>query len=440
MQLDKLIVNAEVYIDGNLKSQNIGIRQGKIAFLGMGEPEHKEKIDCKGLSVFPGFIDSQVHFREPGLTHKEDIEYGSRGAAKGGIVAFFEMPNTKPPTVDKKSFEEKINIGLKNSFTDFAFYVGATKENINQLDELRKIRGCCGVKIFMGSSTGNLLLSEDSEIEKVLSKAHCPIAVHSEDEDLLEKRKSEMKLNDVKQHPIWRNEEVAMSSTKRLIGLAKKTNKKVHVLHITTKEEADYLSRFKQYCTLEFTPQHLSLSAPEAYNRLGSFAQMNPPIRDKSHTEALWKALKNNVPDVIGSDHAPHTKEEKANVYPKSPSGMPGVQTLVPVMLTHVLNGKMELEQFVDMTTKNVARVFGLEDLGEIAVGKRASLSFIDMNTERKITDSWMENKSGWTPFSGFTAKAWPIHTMVGGEFSLFNEKLVKNYSCEQVRFKHNRV
>lgn len=438
MKHNILLENAEVFYNNKLQKLNIGIRDGKFSYIGSSKPDATENINCSGLSILPGIIDSQVHFREPGLCHKEDIEYGSRGAAKGGVVAFFEMPNTKPPTVDEKTFQEKLRIGELRSYTDYAFYAGATKENIHNLDNLRKIPGCSGIKIFMGSSTGSLLLSEDEEIEKVLKKVNSPIAVHSEDEDFLEERKPILEeIKGVKAHPIWRSEEVALRSTKRILSLCQKWNKKVHLLHITTKAEAELLGRYKNYCTVEFTPQHLSLSAPEAYDQLGTFAQMNPPIRSREHTNALWKALAEGVADVFGSDHAPHTKLEKANEYPKSPSGMPGVQTLPAVLLTHVLNGKLPLEQFVKMTSSNVAKVFGLKDLGEIELGKRASLSFFDFKAKRRITHEWMENKSGWTPFHNFNAKAWPIHTMVGGQFALRDEHLQK-INSKPVTFEHN--
>lgn len=436
--LTYLFVDADVYFEGKLQKLNLGISGSKISYIGYEKPEAKEEISMRGLSIFPGFIDSQVHFREPGLTHKEDIEHGSRGAALGGITGFFEMPNTKPPTISKETIQEKLNIADRVSFTNYAFYVGATKENITELDEVRKMPGVCGVKIFMGSSTGSLLLSEDSEIEKVMARVSCPIAVHSEDEDMLVERKHIAEdAKSVFAHPKWRSSEVAMSSTKRLISLAEKTNKKIHILHITTSDEIEYLRNKKHLCSFELTPQHLSLSAPDAYEKLGSFAQMNPPIREQSHTKALWKAVEEKTFDVFGSDHAPHTKEEKKKAYPESPSGMPGVQTMMPVLLTHVIDGKLDLETMVDAVTKKPAKVFGLREVPEIKEGNTANLSVFDLKTERNITHDWMENKSGWTPFDGFKAKAWPIHTLVNGSFAVKDEKLCLKHGKKYL-FKHN--
>ena len=353
--LDLIIKNGSCYINGNLKVQDIGIKDSKIVEIGKIETESKQTFDATGLTVLPGCIDTQVHFREPGSTDSEDLNSGSRAAIAGGITSVFEMPNTNPPTSSKAEFSNKLKLAKNRMYCNYAFYFGATPNNHKELSDLQGLEGCCGIKLFAGSSTGNLLVEREEDIEKVFQNSSKIVSVHSEDEEILNKRKKLIKEGDVQSHLVWRNEECAISSTRKIVKIAERLKKKAHILHVTTKEEVDFLSQHKGNVSFEITPQHLTLTAPECYEKLGTYAQMNPPIRDKTHQNRLWYGVRNNFLDIIGSDHAPHLKENKDKNYPNSPSGMPGVQTLVPVMLNHVNNGKLTLEQFVNLSLIHIS-------------------------------------------------------------------------------------
>ena len=355
---DLILKNGKCFVDQKLKVADIGISDGIIKSVGKIEKTSKAKVfDAKNLTILPGIIDTQVHFREPGSTDVEDLESGSKAAVLGGVTSVFEMPNTNPPTSNQTEFNKKLSLAKNRMFSNYAFYFGATPQNMEDLQKVDKLEGCCGVKLFAGSSTGNLLVKDEKDIEKVISNSSKIIAIHSEDEEILNLRKKFIKKGDVNSHPIWRNEECAMSSTRRVVKIAERYNKKIHVLHITTKEEVEFLSRYKGNVSFEITPQHLTISAPQCYKLLGSLAQMNPPIREKKHQDMLWKAVKDSVVDTIGSDHAPHSLENKKKEYPQTPSGMPGVQTLVPLMLNHVNNNKLTLNQFIKLVCENPVRI-----------------------------------------------------------------------------------
>ena len=328
-----IIKNGSCYIDGKLTKTDIGIFENKIKKIGKIELNSSKVYDATDKVVLPGIIDTQVHFREPGSTDAEDLESGSRAAVLGGVTALFEMPNTNPPTSNLVEFDKKLQAAKNRMHSNYAFYFGATPDNTNQLAKLKDVEGCCGVKLFAGSSTGNLLVDKEADIEKVISSSDRIVSIHSEDEDIIKLRKKFIKKGDVHSHAEWRNVEVAMSSTRRVVKIAERYNKKIHVLHVTTREEVDFLAMHKKNVTFETTPQHLTMYAPDCYDKLGTYAQMNPPLRTKEHYDRLWVAIKNNIVDVLGSDHAPHLKENKDKEYPNSPSGMPGVQTIFPVML-----------------------------------------------------------------------------------------------------------
>ncbi len=366
--LDLIIKNGECYINGRLENNDIAIKDGKISKIGKVLEEAKKVYDARSQIVLPGCIDTQTHFREPGSTDTEDLHSGSRAAVAGGITAVFEMPNTNPPTSNLKEFQKKLDLAKDRMYCNYAFYFGATAGNSSQLAELKNLEGCCGIKLFVGSSTGNLLVALEEDIDKVFQNSSKVVAVHSEDEEILNKNKKLIKSGDVHSHPIWRSEECAISSTRRIVRIAKKYNKKAHVLHITTKQEVDFLSQHKGNITFEITPQHLTIYAPDCYNKLGTYAQMNPPIRDKSHYDRLWYAVKNNLNDTIGSDHAPHLKVNKDKEYPNSPSGMPGVQTLMPVMLDHVNHGRLSLSQLINLVCENPVKILNCleNETGEI--------------------------------------------------------------------------
>ena len=422
--LDIIIKNGECYTDETLKKKDIGILNNKIVKIGDLKDESKEVFDAKGLTVLPGCIDTQVHFREPGSTDAEDLNSGSKAAVMGGITSVFEMPNTNPPTTNFEEFDKKIKIG-KGMFCNHAFYFGATAENYTTLEKLKELKGCCGIKLFAGSSTGNLLVDKEKDIEKVFEHASKVVAVHSEDEEILKIRKKLIEEGNVLSHPVWRNEEVAMSSTRRIVRIAKRFNKKAHILHVTTKEEVDFLSQNKGNITFEITPQHLTIYAPDCYNNLGTYAQMNPPIRDKSHYDRLWYAVRNNYNDTIGSDHAPHLKINKDKNYPNSPSGMPGVQTILPVMLNHVNNKKLKLEQLMKLMCENPVKIFGIKNKGFLKEDYDADITIVDLNKSIKIQNEDIQSKCGWSPFNGYSFKGSPVVTIVNGKIKMKNGKLI---------------
>ncbi len=306
-------------------------------------------------------------------------------------------------------------------YCNYAFYFGATADNLKDLASLKDLEGCCGIKLFVGSSTGNLLVAEENDIDKVFENCSRVVAVHSEDNAILDSNKKLIKKGDVHSHPIWRSVECAMSSTRRIVRIAKKYNKKAHILHISTKEEIDFLSQHKGNITFEITPQHLTIYAPDCYDKLGTYAQMNPPIRDKSHYERFWYAVRNNLNDTIGSDHAPHLRENKEREYPNSPSGMPGVQTLMPVMLNHVNNEKLSLTQLINLVCENPVKIFGIKNKGFIKEQFDADFTIVDMNKTIEIKNENIESKCGWSPFHGFKFKGTPVITIVGGKVKMRN-------------------
>lgn len=434
---DLIVRGGEVANHAGRGMADVGVIDGKIAFIGdLSQASAGETFDATGLTVLPGVIDTQVHFREPGLEWKEDLETGSRAAALGGVVAVFEMPNTNPNTTDPDTMADKLARAKDRMWTDHAFYVGGTHENADYLGELERLPGCCGVKVFMGASTGDLLIADDEGVRKVLSNVRRRATFHSEDEYRLVERRGLARTGDWTSHPEVRDAESAIRSTRRLVGLAQETGARIHVLHVTTKDEMEFLRFHKDVATVEITPQHLTLAAPEAYERLGAYAQMNPPIRSQEHVDALWLwGMQQGVADVIGSDHAPHTKEEKAKPYPASPSGMPGVQTLVPLMLTHVAQGRLSLERFIDLTSAGAQRVFGTANKGRMAVSYDADLTLVDLKAKRTITHDQQASRCGWTPFDGFEATGWPMATIVRGRVVMQDGELIGAAHGRPVRF-----
>ena len=434
--LDLIIKNGKCYIDKDLKDQDIAIKEGKIIEIGKINKEAKEILDAKDLLVLPGCMDTQTHFREPGSTDTEDLHTGSRAAIVGGITSVFEMPNTNPPTANKKEFQRKLDLAKNRMYCNYGFYFGATPDNANELADLKDLEGCCGIKLFAGSSTGNLLVQHEKDIEIVFKNSSKVVAVHSEDEEILNRNKKLIKDGDVHSHPIWRSAECAISSTRRIVKIAERYKKKAHILHVTTKDEIDFLSQHKGNITFEITPQHLTIYAPDCYNKLGTYAQMNPPIRDKSHYDRLWYGVKNNLNDTIGSDHAPHLKINKDKTYPNSPSGMPGVQTLLPIMLNHINDEKLTLEQLMNFVCENPVEIFGIENKGFIKEGFDADFTIIDMNKKILIKNENIESKCGWSPFEGIEFKGTPVSTIIAGKIKMKNGKILGEPEGKPISFK----
>jgi dihydroorotase len=428
MSFDLLLKNGTAILPGQTCPADIAIKNGKIFDIGSFEDSQAQSvIDCKGLHILPGIIDTQVHFREPGATHKEDLQHGMMAAAMGGVTSIFEMPNTSPLTTTPEAIQDKINRAKQHAYTNYAFYLGGTAANAKNLKEWENLPGVCGIKIFMGASTGDLLSSTDQEIEAVLSSGRRIVAVHAEDEEIMNKNKDRIlkQSDEVALHPVWRSVDSCLSATKRVIGIARKHGRRVHILHITTREEMEFLKDHRDIASVEVLANHLTLHAPDCYNTLGAKAQQNPPIREKEHQEALWKAVKNGLVDIIGSDHAPHTEEEKSMPYPKSPSGTPGVQTLVPVMLNHVHNEKLTLERLVDLLCYGPQRIHQIASKGRIVCGYDADFTIVDLQAEKEIKDQDQLSKSGWTPFAGLKTRGWPVMTIVNGTVVMREDSLV---------------
>ncbi|MEX1181424.1 MAG: dihydroorotase [Cucumibacter sp.] len=432
---DLVIAGATVVNHDGKRMADVGVAGGRIAALGdLRAAPAAERVEARGLHILPGVIDTQVHFREPGAPHKEDMESGSLSAVMGGVTAVFEMPNTEPPTTTSDAFIDKLARARGRMHCDYAFYVGGTSDNVSTLRALEQLPGCAGVKVFMGSSTGNLLVEDDEAIEAILANISRRAAFHAEDEGRLKARAHLRVVGAPESHPVWRSVEAALGATRRLVRLARKTGKRIHILHVSTGEEIEFLSWHKDIASVELTPHHLTLDQ-SAYEKLGAFAQMNPPIRDRRQRAALWQGLASGVADILGSDHAPHTVEEKSKEYPNTPSGMPGVQTLVPVMLDHVNAGRLSIERFVDLTSHGPHRLFGIAGKGRIAVGYDADLTIVDLSRKQAITNQWIASRAGWTPYDGVAVTGWPVGTFIRGQKVMWEGELVTAHAGQPIRF-----
>ena len=435
---DTILKNGKAVLPDGIMEVDIAINNESISTIGnLSDCSADNIIDCSGLHILPGVIDSQVHFREPGLENKENLESGMLAAAAGGVVAVFEMPNTSPLTITPETIEDKLSRASRVAWTDYAFYLGGTGRTGPNLGKWENAPGICGIKIFMGASTGDLLAASDEEVASVLSNGNRVVAVHAEDQYIMEENMKTIlgDSHDVSLHCKWRSPESCLSATKRVVMIAKKYNRRVHVLHITTSEEMDFLRKHKDTASVELLANHLTLHAPECYEKLGTLAQQNPPIREKHHQDALWKALNDGTVDILASDHAPHTLEEKAEIYPKSPSGTPGVQTLVPVMLNHVNEGRLTLERLVELWSYGPERIHGLVNKGRIKKGYNADFTIVDLNKENTITNAQQKSKTGWTPFDGMKVKGWPIMTIIRGHIVMREDEMLEPIG-EPVLFK----
>ncbi|MFZ5663861.1 MAG: dihydroorotase [Pseudomonadota bacterium] len=432
---DLIVKNGTVYLPGGPVSADIGVIGGRIANIGALGGDAGEVIDCTGLHVLPGVIDSQVHFREPGLEHKEDLESGSRAAVMGGVTAVFEMPNTKPNTDTADRVADKLARAHHRMWCDHAFYVGATSSNAESLKELERLPGTAGVKIFMGASTGDLLVADDGALARVLANGKRRVAIHAEDEFRMNERADLRVTGDPSSHPVWRDDESAILATRRILRLAREAKRRIHILHITTPAELELIAQHKDIATCEVTPQHLTLAGEEAYPRLGTYAQMNPPIRSGAHRDGLWHWLAQGVPDVIGSDHAPHTIEEKSKTYPDTPSGMPGVQTLLPLLLDHMHHGRLSMQRLIDLTSAGAQRIFGLVGKGRIAAGYDADFTIVDLKKRWTVTEDWLQSRCGWSPFTGMELTGKPIGTIIRGHRVMWEDTLADSAIGEPVRF-----
>ena len=423
---DVILKNGTLVNHDGIALRDVGIKNGRIAAIGSLAPSKGgEIIDCTGLHILPGVIDSQVHFREPGLAHKEDLQTGADAAVMGGVTTVFEMPNTNPQTTSVEALADKLKRAKGRMSCDYAFWVGGTRDNIDDLAELERLPGAAGIKVFMGSSTGSLLVEDDETLTEILQRIRRRAAFHAEDEYRLRERRSERVVGDPASHPVWRDPQAALIATQRLVKLARQTRARIHILHISTAEEIEFLADHKDVASCEITPNHLTLIAPDCYQRLGTYAQMNPPMRDQNHADRLWWGIEQGVADVLGSDHAPHTHEEKAATYPETPSGMPGVQTLVPIMLDWVSKGRLTLERFVDLTSAGPQRLFSMARKGRVALGYDGDFTIVDLKRRHTITNGWIASKCGWTPYDGVTVNGWPVGTIVRGQRVMWEGEII---------------
>ncbi len=432
---DLILTGGTVVNHDGRGARDIGVRAGRIAAIGdLSQSSAGETIDCTGLHVLPGVIDSQVHFREPGMEQKEDLETGSRAAVLGGVTAVFEMPNTKPLTTSEAALADKVTRATNRMHCDFAFWVGGTRDNAADVGELERLPGAAGIKVFMGSSTGDLLVEDDEGVASILRNTRRRAAFHSEDEFRLRERLGERIEGDPSSHPVWRDELAALTCTQRLVRVARRTRARIHVLHISTAEEIAFLEQHKDVATCEATPHHLTLSADD-YARLGNLMQMNPPVRAARHRDGVWQGVAQGIIDVLGSGHAPHTLEEKRKTYPASPSGMTGVQTLVPVMLDHVNAGRLSLERFVDLSSHGPNRIYGIARKGRIAAGYDADFTIVDLKRRETITNAQQGSKAGWTPYDGKQVTGWPVGTVIRGKRVMWEGEIATPSQGRAVEF-----
>jgi dihydroorotase len=433
---DLLIRNGTCVLPWGETITDIGVRAGRIAALGVpGDADHT--LDATGLHVLPGLIDPHVHFRDPGDPAIETIADGTRGAILGGITTVFDMPNTTPAITDAARLAWKQTHAAHTAWCDIGLYIGATKTNIDSLASLEAEQGVCAIKVFAGSSTGDLLVEDDASLEAIMRAGRRRIAYHSEDEYRLRARKPLFKSGDpYASHAEWRDVECAFLGTRRLMALARKTGRPAHILHVSTAEEFAYLQDSRDLATCEVLVNHLTQWAPDCYEQLGGFAVLNPPLRDKRHWEAAWAAVRDGMVDTIGSDHAPHPRAAKEKPWPEVAAGLTGVQTTVPIMLDHVAHGRLSLGRMVDLMAAGPARVYGLLGKGRLAAGYDADFTLVDLKAQRTIEESWIASPCGWTPFAGMSVTGWPIATIVRGQTVMRDDEILGTPTGQLARFR----
>jgi dihydroorotase len=417
----KIIKNATIINEGKISFGDTFIENGRIEKIGGIIDVHGQEIDGSGLHIMPGIIDDQVHFREPGLTHKADIYSESRAAVAGGVTSFMEMPNTKPAAITKELLEEKYEIAKKNSWANYSFFMGTTNDNYEEIYKIN-FEEVCGLKIFMGSSTGNMLVDNEKVLDNIFKNVDTLIATHCEDEETVLSRNKfySESVNPLTPayHPIIRNEEACYKSSSLAIELAKKHNTRLHILHISTAEECDlfrnYIPLVDKRITSEVCVHHLYFTADD-YATLGNQIKCNPAIKDKRHAPKLLEALLDDRLDIIATDHAPHTWDEKSQPYSQAPSGLPLVQHSLNVMLDFYQQGKISLERIIEKMCHAPAQCFNIKDRGYIREGYHADLVLVDMDKLLTIDKSNIYYKCGWSPLEGRKFNGSVIKTFVNG-------------------------
>ncbi len=392
-----------------------------------------DQIDADGLTLLPGVIDPQVHFREPGLEHKEDLFTASCACAKGGVTSFLEMPNTRPLTTTQATLDDKLRRAAEKCLVNYGFFIGGTAEN---LPDLLTANPTPGIKIFMGSMHGALLVDGEETLEAIFAKGDRLIAVHAEDQGRINQRRQQFAgQTDPAIHSQIQDNQAALLATQLALKLSKKYQRRLHILHLSTGEEAELLRQDKpSWVTAEVTPQHLLLNT-RAYEQIGTLAQMNPPLRSQRDNEILWQALLDGVIDFIATDHAPHTLEEKAQGYPNTPSGMPGVETSLPLMLTQAIAGRCTIAQVSNWMSTAVAQAYKIPKKGAIAPGYDADLVLVDLQHYRPVLREELQTKCGWSPFESWNLTGWPVVTIVGGKVVYRQGKLNTSVRGEALTF-----
>lgn len=423
---DLILRNGVVVINGQ-ETTDIGCTDDRIVTIGdLRTATATQEIDCRGLTVLPGLIDPHVHLRDPGDPRVETFLDGTRAAVLGGITTLFDMPNTAEPVVNRQRLLDKIKMMEGRIWCDVGLYLAATKSNAVELESLELQENVCAIKLFLGSSKGELLVDDDESVERIMRRGRRRICFHSEDEYRLQERKKLFSVGDpYRLHAEWHDVECAFLGTRRLASLARLTGRPIHILHVSTEEELVYLKDFKDLVTTELLVNHLTHYAPDVYDTYGGFAIMNPPIRDKRHYEAAWAAIRDGMVDCIGSDHAPHSREAKERPWPETAAGLTGVQTLVPVMLTHVHEGRLSIERMVELMAAGPARVYGLRNKGHIAPGYDADFTIVDRKRSRTIMEDWIASPCGWTPFHGHKCTGWPAMTIVRGNVVMREDEVL---------------
>ncbi len=445
MAYDLILKNGIAVLPGGVAETDIAIQGGRIIAIGAHLGPAAAFFDARNLHILPGVIDPHVHFRDGGLmpdgsaggiSGVEDLLSGTRGAILGGVTTVFDMPNTEPPGTDAETLNAKREYIAGRAWCDVGFYAGATKENADDLAQMERIDGVCAIKVFAGSSTGNLMVEDDANIERVMRAGHRRIAFHSEDEYRLQARKSLFSCDDpYSSHALWRDVECAFLGTRRILALARKTNRPAHILHVSTAEELGYIADYRDICSVEVLLNHLVQAAPECYDRLGGYAVMNPPIRDQRHVDAAWEAVRNFTVDTIASDHAPHSRAAKERPWPSCASGLTGVQTLLPLMLDQLNQGRLSLLRLADLMSAGPARIYGARNKGRIAVGYDADFTLVDLRKTRRIENSWIASQCGWSPFDGVSAKGWPVATIIRGQIAMREDEVLGEPEGRHVRF-----
>ena len=432
-----LIRNAVVVLPGETCETSVLIEDDKIAAIDPAvQTAADETVDATGLHLLPGIIDDQVHFREPGFTHKEDLASASAACAKGGVTTFLEMPNTNPTTTSCERLEEKLALAASKSLVNYGFYMGATPENVAELAAARRTPG---IKIFLGSSTGNLLVDKQEALERIFAGTTLPITAHCEDEDTVQENAQRFAdSNDVASHSQIRNVEAAVIATRRAIDLAHRHRHRFHVLHVSTGAETELLTDHRDLITAEACPHHLFFNTDD-YPRLGSRIQMNPSVKSAADNKRLWQALQEGTIQVVATDHAPHTLEEKSKPYPQSPSGLPAVENSLALMLDQVHRGRITIEQVVSWMCDAPARVWDLVDKGRIAVGYDADLTLVDLRKEEEVLDENQWTKCGWTPWHGQRLTGWCVRTWVMGRTVFDHGQVDRAHRGAEAIFDHER-